>query len=151
EGLADQALQPVPGEVLGLGEERHLARQRQRAEEVVGERQVVEGENGRPLARHVVRSLRPRPEQDREEGPEDRLHHPVTHAHMLPRPGDHRQPRPGWTWPAEALTRGRLSRARPGSSLSACALSWWRATMRWRHRRERTAVMPVMPGAEPFC
>src|ERR1700731_4636927 len=49
-----------------------------------------------------------------------------------------------------SLTPRRVFHAMPGSFLSACALSGSRATIRRERRRERTAVMPVMPGAEPF-
>ena len=136
EGLADQALHPAAGEVLGLGEERHLARQRQRAEEVIGERQVVPGEDGRSFARYVVRPLGPRPEQDREEGPEYRLDHPVTHADMLPRPDNHWQSLAGGTWPAGPLPVGKLPAPCPAPYLSTCALSWSRATMRRAQVRE---------------
>src|SRR5580693_10571905 len=108
EGLAHQALQPAPGEVLRLGKEDHLARQRQRGEEVIRERQVVARDDRRSLSGDVVGTVRPWPEHDPEERPEYCLDHPVEHAHMFPR------------------DRGPPTYA-PGGCL--------RATMRWSGKR----------------
>src|SRR6516225_11921306 len=68
---------------------------------------------------------------------------------MLPRPRDHRQSPPRCTWRAglcPGATFPRHARLRPFGVRSvgvACDDAGER-------RRERTAVMPVMPGAEPF-
>jgi hypothetical protein len=62
ERLAEQAFQARAGKVLRLGKEDHLPRKRQRREEVIGEREVVAGQDGGPGPRHVVGSLGPRTE-----------------------------------------------------------------------------------------
>src|SRR5215470_7265881 len=104
KSLADQALQTAPGEILGLGEKHDLPRERQRREEVIGERQVVARDDDRSRPGDLLRMLRPRAEQDPQQRAEDRLHRPVIHDHMLPRGGAAAEglPRAGspWCWPA---------------------------------------------------
>src|SRR6201989_2730254 len=64
EGPADQPLQPASGEVLRLAQEDHFPRQRQRPEEVIGERQVVTREDDRASSGHVLNPPRAGPEED---------------------------------------------------------------------------------------
>src|SRR5579871_403146 len=87
ERLADQALQPAPGEVLRLGQEDHLARHRQRPEEMVGEGQMVAGQDDRTPPRNVLDPPGPGPEHDLQQHPERVLRHPVAHLHIVPRRG----------------------------------------------------------------
>ena len=69
EQLAEEALESATSEIFGLGEKYDLARQRQRREEVIRERQVVAGQDGRPLAGHVLGAFRPWPEDQAQERP----------------------------------------------------------------------------------
>ncbi len=93
ERLAQQPFQPSASEIFGFRQEDHLARQRQRRKEVIGERQMVASQDGRAVPRHVVGALRPRAEHQPQERAQYRLDHPVEHGHMFPRQrptGDHR-------------------------------------------------------------
>src|SRR6185437_6712080 len=85
ERPAGQALDALAGEVLGLREEHHLARQRLRAEEVIGEREVVARQDDRAAARHVPASARPGTEHNPQGYAQRVLSYPVEHGYIVPR------------------------------------------------------------------
>src|SRR5580658_6661572 len=110
ERLADQALQPAPGEVLRFGQEDHLPRHRQRPEEVVGERQVVAGQDDRASPRHVLDPPRPGPKDNLQRQPQRVLRHPVEHSLIVPRLGTEPKRLLGhvrWRIPREPKARRR--------------------------------------------
>src|SRR5690606_38364912 len=64
EHAGEEPLDAAAGEVVRLAEADDLALEVERSEEVVGERQVVAGEDGRPLLGHVLDALGHGPEDD---------------------------------------------------------------------------------------
>src|SRR5690606_29159363 len=76
----DQPFDAGAREVLGLAERDHFAREEQRTEEVVGEGEMVAGQDDRPFPRHVLHSLGPGAEYQVKDGPQDGLDHPVQHS-----------------------------------------------------------------------
>src|SRR6201995_2476938 len=125
EGPADEALQPLAGEVLGLSQEDHLPAQRERAEEVIGERQVVAGDDRRPLLGHVAGTFRPPGEEDLQRHPEGELSQFVVHAQIF-------------ACSARFLTPRGVRSGRP------------HATMPSTGPFDQGRTMGLLPGAEPF-
>src|SRR6202044_825222 len=76
----------LAGEVLGLGEEHHLPRQRHRAEEMVGERQVVADQDDGTAAGHVLAPARPGAEYHLQRDAKRVLGYPVEHTYIVARP-----------------------------------------------------------------
>ena len=85
ERRGQPALQPGAGEVLGLGQKGHPARHDRRHHEMVGERQMIAGDDRRAVFRHVLDALDPRPEHQPQQGPEDHVfEYLVEHRFGLP-------------------------------------------------------------------